>query len=236
MAEPLVLLPGLMCDARLWSHPFLALNDTRAIMVAPLTGATSVGALAQAVLEAAPRRFALAGHGLGGVVAMEMLSRAPDRVTRIALFDTSPLAETPQDAAAREPRIIGAQNGRLDEVLREEVPPAALAPGPGRIEVGQTMLDMGRSLGADTFVAQSRAMQRRPDQQKTLRDCRVPALVLCGAHDSVFPVRRHETMAELIPGAVLKVIEDAGHLPPLEQPDATTEALREWLAAPLVLR
>jgi pimeloyl-ACP methyl ester carboxylesterase len=95
---------------------------------------------------------------------------------------------------------------------------------------------MGRSLGAETFVAQSRAMQRRPDQQKTLRDCRVPALVLCGAHDSVVPVRRHETMAELIPGAVLKVIEDAGHLPPLEQPEATTEALREWLAAPLVLR
>ncbi len=236
MAEPLVLLPGLMCDARLWTNQFLALNGERAIMVAPLTGAASIGALAQAVLDAAPRRFALAGLSLGGMVAMEVLARASDRVTRIALLDTSPLQETPQDAARREPRIIGAQNGRLEDVLREEVPSAALAPGPGRFEVTRTLVEMGRDMGGAAFASQSRAMQRRPDQQKTLRDCRVPALVLCGAHDVVFPVRRHETMAELIPGAVLKVIEDAGHLPPLEQPDATTGALREWLCAPLVLR
>lgn len=236
MAEPLVLLPGHMCDARLWSHPFLALNAERAVMVAPLTGASSIGALAQAALDAAPRRFALAGHGLGGMVAMEMLSRAPDRIARLALLDTSPLPETPHDAAAREPRIIGAQNGRLEDAAREEVPTAALAPGPGRFEVMQTLTEMARDLGAEAFVAQSRALQRRPDQQKALRDCRAPALVLCGAHDTLFPVRRHETMAELIPGAVLKVIDEAGHLAPLEQPDAVTEALRDWLAAPLVLR
>jgi len=236
MAEPLVLLPGLMCDARLWSNQFLALHGERAIMVAPLTGAATIGALAQSVLDAAPRRFALAGLSLGGMVAMEVLARAPDRVTRIALLDTSPLQETPQDAAGREPRIIGAQNGRLEEVLREEIPSSALAPGPGRIEVSHTLVEMGRDMGGEVFATQSRAMQRRPDQQKTLRDCRVPTLVLCGAHDTVFPPRRHETMAELIPGARLAVIDAAGHLPPLEQPEATTEAMREWLGAPLVLR
>lgn len=236
MAEPLVLLPGTMCDARLWSHAFLVLNSERAVMVAPLAGRSTVGALAQDVLDAAPRRFALAGLGFGGMVAMEMLARAPDRIARIALMDTSPLPETPQDAAAREPRIVGARHGRLEEVMAEEIPPHALAPGPGRFEVAQTLREMARDLGPEVFAAQSRALQRRPDQQKTLRACRVPALVLCGAHDTVFPVRRHEITAGMIPGATLQVMEEAGHLPPLEQPDATTEALRAWLAAPLVLR
>ena len=236
MAEPLVLLPGTMCDARLWSHAFLALNAERAVMVAPLAGRSTMGALAQDVLDAAPRRFALAGLGFGGMVAMEMLARAPDRIARIALLDTSPLPETPQDAAAREPRIVGARHGRLEEVMAEEIPPDALAPGPGRFEVAQTLREMAHDLGPEVFAAQSRALQRRPDQQKTLRACRVPALVLCGAHDTVFPVRRHEVTAGMIPGATLQVMEEAGHLPPLEQPDATTEALRVWLAAPLVLR
>ncbi|MEM1428192.1 MAG: alpha/beta fold hydrolase [Pseudomonadota bacterium] len=236
MPEPIVLLPGMMCDGRLFSHQFLALNRDRAVMVAPLTGASSVGALAQRILDAAPRRFALAGLSMGGIVAMEMMGRAPDRISRIALMDTNPLPETPQVAAAREPHIVGVQSGRLKEIMREEMKPRYLAPGAGRVEVMSVVMDMARDLGPDVFVAQSRALQRRPDQQKVLRGIKVPTLVLCGAHDALCPVKRHEFMAELIPGAKLRVIKDAGHLPTLEQPDATTEALREWLGDPLVLR
>jgi len=236
MPEPIVLLPGMMCDGRLFSHQFLALNRERAVMVAPLTGASSVGALAQRVLDAAPRRFALAGLSMGGIVAMEMMGRAPDRISRIALMDTNPLSETPQVAAAREPHIVGVQSGRLEEIMREEMKPRYLAPGPGRVEVMNTVIEMARDLGPEVFVAQSRALQRRPDQQKTLRGIKVPTLVLCGEHDELCPVKRHEFMAELIPGARLRIIRDAGHLPTLEQPEATTEALREWLGEPLVLR
>jgi pimeloyl-ACP methyl ester carboxylesterase len=236
MPEPLVLIPGMMCDARLFSDQFLTLNADRAVMVAPLTGASTVGALARAILDAAPARFALAGLSMGGIVAMEMMARAPDRITRIALMDTNPLPETPQVAAAREPHIIGVQNGRLEEIMREEMKPRYLAPGPGRIEVMNTVMEMARALGPEVFVAQSRALQRRPDQQKTLRGIRVPALVLCGRHDELCPVKRHELMAELIPGASLRIIEEAGHLPTLECPAETTGALREWLSAPLVLR
>ena len=236
MPDPLVLLPGMMCDARLFSHQFLELNRDRAVMVAPLVGASSVGALAQQVLDAAPRRFALAGLSMGGIVAMEMLGRAPDRITRIALMDTNPLPETPQAAAAREPHIIGVQNGRLEEIMRAEMKPRYLAPGPGRVEVMATVMEMAKDLGPDVFVAQSRALQRRPDQQKVLRGVKVPALVLCGEHDALCPVKRHEFMAGLIPSAELRVIEEAGHLPTLERPAATTEALRDWLGTPLVLR
>lgn len=226
----------MMCDGRLFSHQFLALNRERAVMIAPLTGASTVGALAQQVLDQAPKRFALAGLSMGGIVAMEMMARAPDRISRFALMDTNPLAETPQVAAAREPHIVGAQSGRLEEIMREEMKPRYLAPGPGRVEVMNTVMEMARDLGPEIFVAQSRALQRRPDQQKVLRAVKVPTLVLCGVHDALCPVKRHEFMAELIPGAKLRLIEDAGHLPTLEQPERTTEALREWLGDPLVLR
>lgn len=236
MGEPVVFLPGMMCDARLFSHQFLALNSDHAVMVAPLTGASTIGALAARVLDAAPKRFALAGLSMGGIVAMEMMGRAPDRISRLALMDTNPLAETPQVAAAREPHIVGVQSGRLEEIMRDEMKPRYLAPGPGRVEVMNVVMEMARHLGPSTFVAQSRALQRRPDQQKVLRGIKVPTLVLCGEHDELCPVKRHEFMAELIPGAELKIIEGAGHLPTLEQPDATTDALRRWLGGPLVLR
>jgi len=96
-------------------------------------------------------------------------------------------------------------------------------------------MEMAETLGGDTFVRQSRALQRRRDQQAVLRKCKVPALVLCGEHDMLCPVKRHAFMAEMIPYAKLTVLEDAGHWPSLEAPEATTAALRDWLHQPLVL-
>ena len=98
------------------------------------------------------------------------------------------------------------------------------------------MAAMARDLGPEVFLRQIRALQRRRDQQATLRKCKVPALVLCGAHDGLTPVKRHEFMAGLIPYAELRVIEEAGHVPTLEAPEAVTEALRAWMGQPFVLR
>ncbi|MEM6374246.1 MAG: alpha/beta fold hydrolase, partial [Pseudomonadota bacterium] len=173
---------------------------------------------------------------MGGIVAMELLRRAPDRITRIALMDTSPLAETPQASTAREPQIVKVRTGGLHALMRDEVVPGYIGPGPFGTEVTALMLDMADVLGADVFVRQSRALQRRRDQQGTLRKCKVPTLVLCGEHDALCPVKRHSFMAELIPGAELRVIPGAGHLPTLEAPAETTQALRDWLRQPLILR
>ena len=120
--------------------------------------------------------------------------------------------------------------------MRDEMKPHYLAPGPHRAEVLELVMDMALALGADTFVRQSRALQRRRDQQGTLRKCKVPTLVLCGAHDALCPVKRHTFMAELIPDAKLVVLENAGHLPTLETPAETTQALRDWLKQPLILQ
>ncbi|MGR3504572.1 MAG: alpha/beta fold hydrolase [Paracoccaceae bacterium] len=236
MIDPLVLLPGMMCDARLFALQINDLSRDHAVMVAPITQGERVEEIASALLPLLPAKFALAGLSMGGIVAMELLRRAPERITRIALMDTNPLAETPQTAAAYEPMIIGARAGRLDEVMRGFMRPDFLAPGPGRISVLNKVFEMAQDLGPEILVRQVRALQRRRDQQPTLRRCKVPALVMCGAHDALTPLKRHAFMAELIPYARLEVIEDAGHLPTLEAPEAVTAVLRAWLKQPFVLQ
>ena len=224
-----------MCDARLFAPQINALGADTPIMVAPLKG-DRIEEIASAVLTAAPQRFALAGLSMGGIVAMEMLRRAPDRISRLCLMDTNPLAETPQKAAERDPQIVRVKAGRLEEVMRDEMKPNYLAPGPNRLRVMQIVMEMARDLGPDRFVTQSRALQRRRDQQGTLRRIKCPTLVLCGEHDQLCPPQRHALMAELIDGASLSVIEGAGHLPTLEQPEVVNDLLIDWLRAPLVLR
>tara|TARA_R110002072_G_scaffold4170_2_gene29299 strand:- start:1811 stop:2521 length:711 start_codon:yes stop_codon:yes gene_type:complete len=236
MSEPLVLLPGMMCDARLFGPQIAELSADTAVMVAPITQGERIEEIASSLLDLLPKRFALAGLSMGGIVAMELLRRAPDRITRIALMDTNPLAETPVIAANREPQIVKVRSGRMLEVMRDEMKPNYLAPSPYRGEVLDLVMDMAEALGPEVFIRQSRALQRRRDQQATLRRCRVPTLVLCGAHDVLCPVKRHTFMAELIPFAELVVLENAGHLPTLEQPSETTAALRTWMRQPLVLR
>jgi pimeloyl-ACP methyl ester carboxylesterase len=226
----------MMCDARLFGPQIGALSADTLVIAAPITRGDTVEEIASQLLDHLPGKFALAGLSMGGIVAMEIFRRAPERVLRLALMDTNPLAETPQMAAAREPQIVAVKSGRLREVMREEMKPKYLAPGPGQQQVLDMVMDMAETLGPEVFVRQSRVLQRRPDQQASLRKCRVPTLVLCGAHDMLCPVRRHEFMAELIPNAQLVVIEDAGHLPPLEKPEETTQALRAWMAQPYVLR
>ncbi len=236
MPEPIVFLPGMMCDARLFGPQIAELSSEYTVTVAPVTRGERIEEIASGLLDELPHRFALAGLSMGGIVAMEILRRAPDRVTRLALMDTNPLAETPAVAAGREPQMVRVKAGRLREVMRDEMKPNYLAPGPYRNEVLDLVMDMAEALGKDVFLRQSRALQRRRDQQSTLRKCKVPTLILCGEYDALCPVKRHTFMAELIPYAELRILTDAGHLPTLERPDATTAALRDWLAMPLVLR
>jgi pimeloyl-ACP methyl ester carboxylesterase len=226
----------MMCDARLFGQQIAQFSAERAVMCAPISHGERIEELASDLLAVLPAKFALAGVGMGGLVAMEILRRSPERVTRIALIDTNPMTETPQDAAAREVQIIGARAGRLGDVMRDAMKPSYFAPTPQRVDVLAMVMDMAETMGPDVFVRQSRALQRQRDQQSTLRKCKVPALVMCGEYDALCPVKRHVFMAELIPYAELKVISNAGHLPTLENPGATTEALMDWLAQPFVLQ
>ncbi len=227
-AEPLILIPGMMCDARLFEHQLAAFSHQRFVGVAAITGDT-IEECAARILADSPSKFALGGLSMGGIIAMEIIRQAPDRITRLALLDTNPKAEAPKVAALREPQIAAAQAGHLRRVMREEMKPNYLSDGPHVGAILDTCMAMAETLGPAAFIQQSRALQSRPDQQETLRNVRIPSLVLCGEDDALCPIHRHELMAELIPNATLTVIKGAGHLPTLEQPKLTNEALQKWL-------
>ena len=231
MIEPLLLLPGMMCDARLFGPQMAAFSADRAVHCAPIGGHDTMEVLAAEVLENAPARFALLGLSMGGIVAMEIIRQAPERVTRLALLDTNHRAETPERAAAREPQIETVAAGGLRGVMRDEMKPHYLADGPNRGAILDLCMAMAEALGEAAFARQSRALQVRPDQTETLRGLKVPTLVLCGREDGLCPVSRHEEMAGLVPGAVLEVVEGAGHLPVLERPEETNAAIARWLVA-----
>ena len=229
---PLVLIPGMMCDGRLFAPQLAALSAGRTIQVATITAADSIAELARLVLADAPPRFALAGLSMGGILAMEILRQAPERVERVALLDTNHRAETPDRQALRGPQVERVFQGALRQVLIEEMKPLYLAPENRNDErILGCALDMAIALGAEVFARQSEALRTRPDQTDSLRTADLPALVLCGEHDLLCPVERHQEMAALMPSARLEVIAGAGHLTTLERPSETTEALRLWLDA-----
>lgn len=226
---PLVLLPGMMCDARLFEPQAVVIGRQRAIHHAPITNHASTAALAAEVLAHAPPRFALAGLSMGGIVAMEIMAQAPERVERLALLDTNPRAELPEMQAKRQPQMEKVKAGQLRDVLRDELKPNYLADGPGKPAILDLCMAMAMDLGADVFIRQSLALRDRPDRQQVLRGIKVPTLILCGRDDRLCPVERHRLMNELVTGSRLAIIDSAAHLPTLEQPYATTAELIRWL-------
>ncbi len=236
MHTPVVFLPGMMCDLRMFAWQLLEFGRSRAVTVAPITMGERVEEIASNILDRVPPKFALVGASMGGVVAMEMLRRAPDRITRIALISSNSLAETPQSATDYEPAIIKLRIGQLEDAVQTLLSTENLAAGKGRASVMAELQEMAKDMGPDAIVKQIRAFQRRRDYQSVLRRCKVPALVMCGEQDGLTPVKRHSLMAELIPYAELSVISHAGHLPTLEAPQATNDALHGWLKQPFVLQ
>lgn len=229
MSLPLLLLPGMMCDARLFEPQINAFSPARPVGVADLTGQDTMAGLAAQVLADAPHRFALAGLSMGGIVAMEVVRQAPERVAKLALLDTNPRAELPEVQARRQPQIDKVRAGQLHAVMRDEMKPNYLTEGPNRQGILDLCMAMALDLGPEAFVTQSIALRDRPDQQQTLRGVTVPTLILCGRDDALCPVERHELMHRLIPHATRMVIEGAGHLPTLEKPVETTAAMARWL-------
>lgn len=233
MAErtPLVLLPGLLCDAALWRAQTDALADVAAPHVPDLTGRDSVADLAAEVLSEAPGRFALAGLSMGGYVAFEVLRQAPERVTRLALLDTNPYADDEARADGRRAQIALAREGRFRAVMPRLLPrllhPDRLADRP----LVATVTGMAERVGPGGFQRQQTAIMTRPDSRPLLPEIAVPTLVLCGSDDALSPPAVHEEMARAIPGAEFVIVEDAGHLAPLERPEPVSRSLRSWLTA-----
>jgi pimeloyl-ACP methyl ester carboxylesterase len=226
---PVVLVPGLLCSARLYAAQIPALWPCGPVMVADHTRDDTITAIARRILAAAPPRFALAGLSMGGYISFEILRQAPDRVLKLALLDTSARADTPEALAARSAQIAQAAAGRLAEVADAQfarlVHPMRLSD----MNLTEVNRMMAREVGAAAFVRQQTAIIRRVDSRPMLRDIRCPTLVLVGDADTLTPPERAAEMADGIPGARLVTVPQCGHLSTLERPDAVTHALLEWL-------
>lgn len=232
---PLVLVPGLMCDEAVWQPLFAHWPDgLKSLIVDPGT-TDSLTAMAQRLLEQAPEKFALAGHSMGGRVALEVARLAPERVDRLALLDTGylPLAQGAagmQEVAKRQALLEVARERGVRTMAAEWVQgmvhPARL---PDTVLI-ESILQMFERRSADTFAAQIQALIRRPDASGVLQSLRMPTLIACGRQDAWSTLAQHEAMHRLAPAATLRVIDHAGHMVMMERPRETAAVLLEWLA------
>lgn len=232
---PLLLLPGLMCDRAVWSDAIAELPGRPRVIVPDYGDVDTLGDMAERTLSEAPAHFAVAGHSMGGRVALEIFRRAPERVAGLALLDTNYTPRAAGEAGAREERErlvlleIARRSGTramAESWVRGMVHPSRLA------EAGLVgaILDMFARKSADVFAAQIRALLARPDATALLGAVRCPALVLSGREDDWAPVARHEEMAALIAGSELVVVERCGHMAPMERPRDVAAALARWHA------
>lgn len=225
----LILIPGMMCDARLFAPQIAVLQDSMRIFVPLPVSAPNMAQLAEEVLADAPDRFALGGVSMGGILAMEIIRQAPQRVTHLALIDTNPFAERDEVKARRTPQMDAVRDGRLAAVMRDEMKPSYFTHRADNADLLDLTMAMATDLGPDAFIAQSLALRDRPDYEATLRHVTCSTLILCGRHDQLCPVERHEAMKAMIPHARLCIVEEAGHLPTIETPGIVTTALQELL-------
>jgi len=228
----LVLVPGLLCDEALWAPQVAALQGEAEILVADVTAADSLGAIADGVLALTDGPFALAGLSMGGYAAFEVLRRAPERVQRVALLATSARPDDPAKRAERLAVIALAQAGDFAAALQRLVPSWMGIDAPSDPALRSALEAMALRVGPEAFLRQERALLARADSRPTLAAITCPALVLCGRQDLRTPLERSAEIAAGIAGARLVVVEDCGHIATLEQPQAVTAALRSWLLAP----
>ncbi|HXH04440.1 MAG TPA: alpha/beta fold hydrolase [Candidatus Competibacteraceae bacterium] len=226
---PLLLIPGLLCDAALWAPQIAHLQDIAEIRVADHTGYHNLSDLARAILTRAPPRFAVAGLSMGGYIALELLRQAPERVVRLALLNTSARPDTPEQrrrrlgfiALVRRGRFLGVGRGLLPNLIH----PSRLK----EAELTGIILEMTQRTGAEAFIRQEHAIIGRPDSRPLLPTIECPTLVIGGRQDQMTPLYLQEELADAIPGARLVVIENCGHLSTLERPAEVNQALRAWL-------
>ncbi|MBX9833894.1 MAG: alpha/beta hydrolase [Burkholderiaceae bacterium] len=236
-SSTLVLLPGLMCDADVWAPLYPHMPANTVPWVPDYGLANSLVAMAQQVLQQAPaERFALAGHSMGGRVALEVVRLAPQRVTHLALLDTGYLPCPAGDAGVQE----AAKRHALLDIARTQgvramaqtwvqgmVHPARLKDA----ELIESIVAMFARKGADVFAAQIEALLARPDASDVLRTLTMPTLLQCGAQDSWSTPAQHAEMQTLATHAAVDVIADAGHMAPMERPQSVATSLVRWLCA-----
>ena len=225
----LVLVPGLICDAALWNHQNRYLSEIAHIRVADVTRSETIMEMAEAVLAMAPEKFALAGLSMGGYVSLEIMRRAPERVIKLALLDTSARPDTEEQTERRHQLIKLTREGAFSDVISTLL---SLVVHPDRMQDGELcnhIKEMNQRVGPEIFMRHQDAIIGRPDSRNDLPTIKCPTLILCGRQDALTPLDVHEEMSSMIPKSRLALIEDCGHMSTMERPQAVTALLRDWI-------
>jgi len=228
---PLVLVPGLLCSARLYAPQIAALWPFGPVTVADHRRDDELIAIAARILTDAPPRFALAGLSLGGYIAFAMLRLAPDRIAKLALLDTTARADTPEQTAAREKLIDMAEAGRFADVVDFLTLRYLHRNRHNDEPLKRVVREMAADTGVESFVRQQKAIISRMDSRPLLETIRCPTMVLVGDGDELTPPELSKEICTGISGARLVVVPDCGHLSTIEKPEAVNAALAEWLSA-----
>lgn len=227
--QNLVLVPGLLCDDALWEHQSRYLSETADIKIADVTRSETIFGMAEAVLAMAPEKFALAGLSMGGYVSLEIMRRAPERVTKLALLDTSARSDTEEQSRRRHHFIQLTRKGGFDEVISTLLSLFVHSDRMQDEQLCNNIKEMNRRVGPEIFMRHQAAIMGRPDSRNDLSKIKCPTLILCGRQDALTPLEVHEEMSSTIPKARLAIIEDCGHMTTMERPHAVTALLRDWL-------
>jgi pimeloyl-ACP methyl ester carboxylesterase len=226
--KQLLLLSGLLCDETIWADIPDRLADIAQVRIVSFRGFSSISGMTEHVLAGAPERFALAGHSMGGRVALEVQRTAADRVSGLALLNTGVHAVRDGEPQGRERLLRVAFDQGMAALAAEWLPPM-MAAGPRTAELMPRLTAMVERSTPDSYAGQIRALLNRPEALSVLPTITVPTLLLSGSEDTWSPVSQHQTMRRRVPHATLFEVHGAGHMAPFERPDAVALALREWL-------
>jgi pimeloyl-ACP methyl ester carboxylesterase len=225
----LLLLSGLLCDETVWMDAAQELASTADVRIVSFAGFDSIQAMADYALGLAPQQFLVAGHSMGGRVALEIFRLAKERVLGLSLFNSGVHPLRPGEIESRGRLLKLARESGMSAVAADWLPPMMGASQARVAQVMPKLLEMVERQTAQSFAAQTKALLQRPDAVSVLPTIKVPTLLASGTADTWSPLMQHEEIRRQIPGATLVAIEDAGHMAPAEQPRAVAAAMRTWI-------
>lgn len=223
MKIPLILVSGLLCDESVWAHQIKNLKDVAAIHVICPNQETPQK-MVEGILKQAPDRFALAGHSMGGWLGLEVMRRAPERVTRLCLLNTTAKPDTPAKQAKRHEMIQRAENGQFSKIVDELVDHFVFD-----VHVMEAVRRMLQKAGPEAFIREEQSMLLRDECLSILPRIQCPTLVVHAENDQVFSLEDHEELTNHIPAAKLSIVQACGHMSPMEKPQIITDLMRSWL-------
>ena len=229
MRYPLVFIPGMMCDSRLFQPQINEFSRQYMVCATPASSSNSIENISFEILRYLPTKFTLIGLSMGGILAMEIIRKIPGRVMKIVLMDTNYKSETSEIKSRRLPQIQLVNEGLLEEVMFQQIKNNYLRKDKQNQEIFDLCLSMANDLGKEIFINQSKALSARKDYKATLKNINVPSLIICGEYDRLCPIKVHMEMESLIKHSTLEIIPNAAHLPTLEQPSYLNKILGKWL-------